>query len=219
MKIAVNGITLFYAKSGVGTPLLLLHGNGEDHHIFDALEAGLRAHFTVYAVDSRCHGESEKTDTLTYADMTQDIKALIGALGRGAVDIVGFSDGAIVALMLAIEAPACVRRMALLGVNLSPADFTEESLAALKAEYAETGDPLVRLMLEEPSLALSDVAGVQTPTLLVAAEHDLFRAELFSELKCAMPHAKLLVKQGHTHDSYIIGSDLLYPDLLEFFSE
>lgn len=219
MKIAVNGLTLFYTKGGAGAPVLLLHGNGEDHHIFDALAARLSADFSVYAVDSRCHGASGKTDTLTYADMTQDVKALIGKLGLGAVDIVGFSDGAIVALMLAMEAPACVRRMALLGVNLSPADFTAQNLAYLKAEYAETGDPLVRLMLEEPNLALSDVAKVQAPTLLVAAEDDLFRPELFTEMEHAMPHARLLVMQGHEHDTYITGRDLLYPDLQTFFTE
>lgn len=219
MKMTVNGVTLFYTKRGTGTPMLLLHGNGEDHHIFDALAARLSEMFTVYAVDSRCHGASEKTDTLTYADMTQDLVALISALGLGTVDIVGFSDGAIVALMFAMQKPACVRRVALLGVNLSPADFTEENLAYLKEEYAETGDPLVRLMLEEPNLALSDVAKVQAPTLLVAAEHDLFRPELFTAMERAMPRARLLIMKGHEHDSYITGSDLLFPDLQVFFTE
>lgn len=219
MEMTVNGVTLFYTKRGTGTPMLLLHGNGEDHHIFDTLAARLSEMFTVYAVDSRCHGASGKTDTLTYADMTQDLVALIGALGLGTVDIVGFSDGAIVALMLAMQKPACVRRMALLGVNLSPADFTEENLAYLKEEYAETGAPLVRLMLEEPNLALSDVAKVQAPTLLVAAEHDLFRPELFTAMERAMPHARLLIMQGHEHESYIKGSDLLFPDLQVFFTE
>jgi pimeloyl-ACP methyl ester carboxylesterase len=62
MIIQVNGTALFYEKSGAGSPVILLHGNGEDHHIFDALAAKLESGFTVYSVDSRNHGQSEKTD-------------------------------------------------------------------------------------------------------------------------------------------------------------
>ena len=54
----VNGIDLFYEKAGEGRPLLLVHGNGEDHTIFDEAAAELAGSFTCYAVDSRCHGQS-----------------------------------------------------------------------------------------------------------------------------------------------------------------
>ena len=56
MKILVNGIELFYEISGQGRPLILVHGNGEDHHIFDALVAKLKNHYTCYCIDSRGHG-------------------------------------------------------------------------------------------------------------------------------------------------------------------
>ena len=83
MVINVNGTSLFYETSGNGAPLLLLHGNGEDHHIFDALADKLAADFTVYSIDSRNHGQSEKTDDYAYETMAMDVYAFIDALQLG----------------------------------------------------------------------------------------------------------------------------------------
>ena len=60
MFIHVNGVRLFYEKQGTGKPLILLHGNEEDHRIFDEAIELLKKHYTVYAVDSRGHGQSDK---------------------------------------------------------------------------------------------------------------------------------------------------------------
>jgi len=216
MMVNVNSITLFYKKSGAGHPLLLLHGNGEDHSIFDALAAKLAAHYTVYAIDSRNHGQSEANEDFSYEAMAADMAGFIEALTLGAVDIIGFSDGAIIALLLAMGTPASVRKMALLGVNLSPADFTAGSLQFIKDTYTETGDPLFKLMLHEPNIPIAAVRDVQTPALVVAAADDIFTQESFARLAETMPNAALLIKHGHDHGSYIIGNDCLYPDLMRF---
>ena len=217
MKIRANGIELAYEKTGMGEPMLLLHGNGEDHHIFDTLSQKLLQQFTLYAIDSRNHGESTKTDEYSYDVMAEDIAAFIEALGLDSVDIVGFSDGAIIALLLAMKGCRAIRKMALLGVNLKPEDFTEESYQFVKETYEETKDPLFKLMLEEPNISPKNVKNIAVPTLVVAGENDIFKPETFVTLSKALPDGQLLVMEGHEHDSYLVGQDCLYPELIRFF--
>lgn len=217
MKITVNNIDLAYEKSGSGEPLLLLHGNGEDRHIFDVITAKLQNDFTVYAIDSRNHGESTKTEDYSYETMAKDMYSLIKHLNLGKVNIVGFSDGAIISLLLALNQGECINKMALLGVNLKPDDFTEESYQFVEKTYEETKSPLFKLMLEHPNIELADVKHVTTPTLVVAAEQDIFRPESFVNLANTLPDAELIIMKGHEHDSYIVNQDILYPDLLKFF--
>lgn len=217
MKIRANGVELFYERSGDGPPLILLHGNGEDHRIFDAIAPKLAAAFTVYAVDSRNHGQSQRTDAYSYRVMMDDVHAFIRTLGLAGVALVGFSDGAIISLLLAMHHGETVGRMALLGVNLTPDDFTEECRREIAETYEKTGDPLYRLMLEEPDITLDDVRHVAVPTLLVAGEHDIYKPGATAALAAALPNAALAIMPGHDHASYVIGQDILFPDLMRFF--
>ena len=79
--IKVNNLNLFYTCTGSGAPLIMLHGNGEDHTIFDEAVALLSKHFTVYAIDSRDHGQSDKVNELHYDDMAEDIRIFIEEVG------------------------------------------------------------------------------------------------------------------------------------------
>lgn len=217
MHINVNGTTLFYQKSGNGPALILLHGSGEDHRIFDAITEKLQTRFTIYAIDSRNHGQSEKTDIYAYETMAEDVHAFIHELNLGAVYIAGFSDGAIISLLLAMHHPETVRKMALLGVNLKPGDFTDSCYEYVKTTYEQTGDPLFRMMLEQPDIKLADVKNVATPTLIVAAEKDLYKPELYPALLKAMPDAELKMMMGHKHETYIVGQAILADDFIRFF--
>lgn len=73
MKANVNGVDLFYKKQGKGPPIILLHGNGEDHNIFSETASLLKNTHTVYAIDSRGHGLSQEIDEFDYNEMAQDI--------------------------------------------------------------------------------------------------------------------------------------------------
>lgn len=216
MKIDVNNITLNYTKVGNGDPIILLHGNGEDLHIFDPLVDRLKLHFTVYAVDSRNHGDSTKTKDWTYEAMAEDIFQLIEKLQLKKVSIVGFSDGAIIALLLAIKHRDLFYKMVLLGVNLKPTDFKKSIYKSLVDEYEKTQDPLVKMMLEQPNIELEELKNIETPTLVVSAEDELFYRKVFKDMVKVMPNAKLKIMKNHDHGSYIINEDLLYPDLMEF---
>lgn len=218
MKLKVNNIELAYEKMGNGEPLILLHGNGEDHHIFDKITSKLQNNFSVYAIDSRNHGESTATEDYLYETMAEDIYCFITTLNLGKVNLVGFSDGAIISLILAMNHMECVSKMALLGINLKPDDFTEENYQYLKEAYEKEKDPLLKLMLEHPNIELDDVKNVTIPTLVIAAEEDAFKPETFVNLANGLPNGELIIMNGHEHDSYIVNQDMLYPDLLGFLA-
>lgn len=217
MKINVNGVSLFYEKSGEGAPLILLHGNGENHHIFDEIAEKLQDSFTIYSIDSRNHGESQKTNDYSYGVMAEDIFEFIKALELGAVNIIGFSDGAVISLLLAMKHENIILKMALLGVNLKPEDFKAESYEFIKNTYEKTNDPLFQLMLEQPRIDYEDVMQIQIPTLIVAAENDIFKPEMFVKLSKSIPNSELKIMLGHEHDSYIVNQSILYQDFCNFF--
>ena len=217
MEINVNNIKLNYIKEGAGKPIILLHGNGEDHHIFDEIINKLKKNLTVYAIDSRNHGESEKTEVFTYEIIAEDICEFIKKLKLDDVYIIGFSDGAIIALMAEMMFPKLIGKMALLGINLKPSDFKKSAYDYLLKEYNETKDPLFKMMLEQPDIELGKLKSVNTPTLVIAGENDIFYKKTFINITKTMPNAVLKIMSGHDHSSYIINQDILYKDFLEFF--
>ena len=217
MEINVNNVKLSYIKEGEGKPLILMHGSGEDRHIFDEIINKLKKDFTVYAIDSRNHGESEKTDVFTYEAMSEDISEFIKKLKLDGAYVVGFSDGAILALMIGMKYPELIGKIALLGINLKPEDFKEAEYNYLLKEYNETKDPLFKMMLEQPDIELEKLKDVNIPTLVIAGENDVFYEKTFTDIVKVMPNAVLKIMGGHDHSSYIINQDILYTDFLEFF--
>lgn len=109
----INRTTLFHEQTGRGEPLVLVHGAWVDHTSWDAVVAGLAESFRVVTYDLRGHGASslEPRDAGTVQDDIADLVALVDHLGLGAVNVAGISSGACIALRLAIEHPAIVRRV------------------------------------------------------------------------------------------------------------
>ena len=216
MEVKANKIQLHYNKYGKGHPVILLHGNGEDNTIFDVLIDKLSQHYTVFAIDSRNHGHSEKTNDYSYETMAEDIYAFIDTLKIEDPYIVGFSDGAIISLLLTLKHKKSASKLVWLGINLQPSDFIPEIYAQLQEAHASTNDPLLALMLTEPNIQLDSLSAIQCPTLVIFAEHELFRTSLYTEIVATMPNATLLEIKDQEHDSYIVHSDMLYDDLVKF---
>lgn len=219
MKIDVNNITINYVKEGDGDPLLFLHGNNEDLSIFNKLIGAFKNYYTVYAIDSRNHGESSKTDDFRYETMAEDIFQFVDKLGLKDVSVVGFSDGAISAVLAELSHPGLFAKMVLLGINLKPSDFKEECIEYLESEYEKTKDPLLKLMLEEPNIELQRLNAIKAPVLVVRAEDELFCDTLYDNIVKTIPSAELLIMKGHDHGSYIVESDALYEDVFKFLKQ
>lgn len=219
MYITVNGVKLYYETLGEGSPLILLHGNGEDMHIFDSLAKPLSKNFKLYMVDSRNHGKSEATADYSYSTMAEDIYSFINALQLEKPKILGFSDGAIIAVSLELMYPGSTGHMALLGINLKPEDFKDEILIELQQEYKTAPNPLLKLMLTEPDISPGDLGKIKNPCLVIAGQNDIFKPETFETVSKHLPNSELLILPDETHDSYIAGNDMLYLRLLDFFGK
>ena len=111
MFISVNGTNLYYEVHGNGTPIILVHGNSESHKIYDVLTEELKSNHQVYAVDSRNHGESDKTNTISYDLMAEDFIQFIEKLNIENPILYGFSDGGIIGLLIAIKRPRLLSKL------------------------------------------------------------------------------------------------------------
>lgn len=203
MILHANGIDLFYEQTGEGPPLVLVHGNSEDHHIFDGVAPKLAAHHTLYALDSRGHGQSQGVPQLHYADMAEDVAAFIGALGLQKPALVGFSDGGIVGLMLAIRHPGLPGALVACGANTRPGQCKPWFTALVKLGWRCTHDDKMRLMLQEPNITDRQLAAIATPTLVLAGTRDILPVRASAEIARAIPGATLRILPGETHDSYL----------------
>ena len=217
MQLTINDGHIFYTQQGAGAPLILLHGNGESHQIFEPLAAVLSQSFTVYQLDSRNHGQSSHGLAISYELMRQDLQAFISALDLHEVNILGFSDGAIVATLLALATPARLNKLALLGLNLSPTDFKPAVYQEILAEFTADPSPLTKMMLTEPDLSVHDMASIHLPVLVVAGADDVCPPAFYTDVVAHLPQGELLALDGETHSSYIIDTPCLAPTLLAFF--
>lgn len=218
--IRVNGIDLHYAAAGEGKPVLLVHGNGESHDLFDTeirqlTEAGYR----VYAPDSRGHGANAPLAEYHYADMAEDMFQLMQALGLEKPAYYGHSDGGIIGLLLAVSHPEALGLMALSGTNLSPGGITPSFVEEFEALNREKPDPLVTLMLTEPDIDPVSLREIRIPVLVTVGENDLILPEETERIVSHLPDARLRVVEGADHGSYIDGSEIMGNLLLAFFEE
>ena len=215
--VAVNGIILHYAVAGEGAPVILLHGNGEDHTIFSVeTEQLVAAGYKVFAPDTRGHGANAPLPEYHYADMAEDIYGFIRTLDLTRPVIFGHSDGGITALLLEIRHPGTVGALAASGANLSPQGLSPSFLAECAAVNEKHPDPLTTLMLEEPRIDPEDLKGIRIPVLVTAGEHDLVLRTETAKIAAAIPDAEMTVVKGADHGSYIVGSEIMGNLLLDF---
>ena len=200
-------IELFYTKQGSGPPLLLLHGNGEDGTYFIHQMAEFSRDFTVYAIDTRGHGQSPRGRApFTISQFAEDLLAFMDQQGLTKADILGFSDGGNIALTFALRHPDRVRRLILNGANLDPKGVKPlvqlpivagYHLAALsKSPKAKVHRELLGLMVNEPHIAPAELKKLSMPVLVMAGTQDMIRERHTRLLAASIPGARLAIIPG-----------------------
>lgn len=209
MIIRVNNMELFYEKTGSGPPLILLHGNGEDHFIFDEIVLMLSKNFTVYCLDTRGHGQSGRVKSLHYQDMADDVACFIETLRLKKPALYGFSDGGIVGLLIACMRPELLGFMVVSGANIDPQGLKRLPYLGFKLLYFFNQDPKLKLLLTEPCITEKDLNRIAIPVYVTAGSRDLIKEEHTKRIAAAIPGSTLKLFPGESHGSYVVHSTKL----------
>lgn len=200
-------ISLHYVKKGSGAPLLLLHGNGESGDYFIHQLDEFARYFTVYAVDTRGHGQSPRgTAPFTISQFADDLLGFMDEQGIERAHILGFSDGGNIALTFALRHPGRVGRLVLNGANLDPAGVRPSvqlpivlgyKLASLfQAPKARANAELLGLMVNEPHIHPEELAALTMPVLVVAGSRDMIKASHSRLIADSLPDGRLVTIEG-----------------------
>lgn len=205
----------YFETYGKGPPVLLIHGNGESIHSFAGQIGEFARSHRVIAMDSRGQGRSGLgTTRLTYEQMCEDINALLEHLRLEHVKVLGWSDGGIIGLLLAIHHPDKVGMLAVMGANLSPegaypwaVDGIVQMRTRIQAKLADTPDDrqlqiqlqLLDLLGNQPHIPLQDLSRIQVPTLFMAGDRDVIRDDHTISMFHAVARSQLAIFPGATH--------------------
>ena len=215
--VQVGDVRTWYEERGEGAPLVLLHGGMGDSRDFTANIDALAARFRVFVPERRGHGHTADVEgPITYELMADDTIAFLDVVVGGPAHLVGHSDGANVALLVARRRPDLARRVVSISGNfhhegLIPgaieADAADEFVGAAYGEVSPDGREhlqvvarkLARMWAEEPTLTPRDLARITTPTLVMAGDDDAITLEHTIALYRGLPNSELAVVPGTSH--------------------
>ena len=201
----VNGINLYYEVRGDGRPLILLHGNGEDHTIFEEAADVLSKSFTCYLVDSRGHGKSTPVKEYHYADMAEDMIAFMEELDLKDTVFYGFSDGGIIGILASMKTDR-ITDLITSGANLTPEGVDDKLKLLIRVMYFFSRSGKLKLMLEEPHITKNDLSTIKARTLVLAGSKDAVKESETIQIAEGIPNATMQILDGETHGSYIVHS-------------
>ena len=211
----IRGFKLYYEVYGKGEPLLMIHGNSGSISSFINQIPFFSKNYKVIAVDSRAQGKSLDTgDSLSFEMMADDFSALLDALQIDSCNVLGWSDGGINGLLLAIRHPDKVKKLAITGANLWP-----DSTAISGADYLwgmryydtlgkmpQTPEiintrKLVKLDAFEPHITKEQLQQIKCPTLVIGGDHDIILPEHTLLIAKLIPDAYLWILPNSSHST------------------
>jgi pimeloyl-ACP methyl ester carboxylesterase len=244
-RIEIDGLNTWTETRGSGQKtVVLLHGGlGNSDDLLDSIGSGLEQDFRVFAFDRRGHGYTGDTDEpFHYDDMaTHTIKVIehldasSGATpdASSKVHLVGWSDGGIVALLVALRRPDLVDRLAIIGTNFhfegivdlepvadSPPGNMLEGYAKRSPDGAEHFAVVARkfmtMVTTEPTLTTDDLAHLEHPTLVLVGDDDMVRLDHTVALYEALPAGRLCVLPGASHAVVLERPQLVAAMIMDF---
>ncbi|MFZ3352188.1 MAG: alpha/beta hydrolase [Xanthobacteraceae bacterium] len=232
----VNGIKLWYAEFGQGAPVILLHGGLANSNYWGLLVRALAPHYRVIVVDSRGHGRSSRdARPYGYDLMADDVVGLMDYLKIDKAALVGWSDGAIIGLDIALRHPQRLSKLFAFAANSDPSAVKDvehdpvfsafiarargeyETLSPTPTEYDAFLKQIEKMWGGEPHWTADRLHGIEVPTWIVDADHDeaikrdntLFMAD-------NIPGSGLLIQPQVSHFSFLQDPAQFNGDVLHF---
>lgn len=230
----IRGFKMYAEVYGQGQPVLFIHGNGGSINNFTKQIPYFSKKYKVIVADSRSQGKSaDKGDSLSYEMMADDYAALLDAMKIDSVWVVGWSDGGINGLLLAIRHPEKVKKLAITGANLRPdttavyqeiwdmvtPSYTELKRKDNKNNMEKTGFKLMRLLVENPHIPLSDLHKINCPTLVIGGDHDVIKEEHTMEIYKNIPKAYLWILPNSGHSTPVVYMNEFNSKVDDFFKQ
>ena len=202
----INGINLYYETYGKGKPLIMLHGNGGSIADFKYQVPFFERQYRVIAIDSRLHGKSGgASDTLSYDMMVADFAELLDYLKIDSAYVLGWSDGGIDGLILAMHFPKKVSKLAITGANIV-SDTTavyaadiEQMKHTVMTSTSEKEKTLNRMIIYQPHIPYSDLKKIHCPVLVMAGDKDVIKPEHTLKIYQSLPSASLCIFPDSYH--------------------
>ncbi|MBO5023032.1 MAG: alpha/beta hydrolase [Clostridia bacterium] len=202
-------IQLNYIEKGEGEPLILLHGNGENCEYFSNQIEYFSEKYRVIALDTRGHGKSPRGEcSFTIRRFAEDLRDFMDEKGIEKAHILGFSDGANIALRFALKYPERADKLVLNGANLFPAGvkasvqlpitlgYKFASLFASKNENAGKSAEMLGLMVNDPNIAPEELRSIKNPALVIAGTNDMIKDSHTRLIHKNLPNSELAIIAG-----------------------
>ena len=243
----VRGTGIYHEVHGAGEPVLLLHGGFSTLETMRPQLEALSGEYAVHAPERPGHGRSpDRAGAFNYGESVADTIAYLDAVGVERAHIVGFSDGAIIGLLIALQHPGRIRSLVAISGNLDPSGFAfdddgsegepdvssetdrepdrdRERYGALSPDGPEHADvvveKLMRLWTTEPSIAPADLARITVPTMIMAGDSDVIRLEHTALMARSIPGAQLCIVPNAGHDLLDTRGAFVTFAVTEFLSE
>lgn len=229
---SIRGFKMYTETYGKGAPLLIIHGNGGSMHDFTNQVPYFMQQYKVILADSRDQGRStDSGDSLSYEQMADDYAALLDAMKIDSAYVIGWSDGGINGLLLAIRHPEKVRKLAVTGANCWPdssavvqgvIDLVQPPYQALKSKKElTTADKhnlkLLNLLCNEPHISIAQLGTIHCPTLVIGGDHDVIREDHTMLIYRSIPQAYLWILPNSGHSTPIRYKQQFNATVSDFF--
>ncbi|HTE01871.1 MAG TPA: alpha/beta hydrolase [Mucilaginibacter sp.] len=230
----VRGIKMYTETYGTGKPLLLIHGNGGSIRDFTSTIPYFSKKYKVIAVDSRAHGKTvDSKDSLSFEMMADDFAGLLDKMHIKSAYVIGWSDGGINALVMAMRHPKKVIKLASTGANLTPdssalrpslwkdmvRQYEADKNKPRKTAKEKNDWKIFMLDYVQPNIPFAALKAIKCPSLIICGDHDLIPIEHTTKIYQAIPQAYLWVVPNSGHGTLIEHKDDFNKVVSEFFAK
>ena len=233
----INQIRIWYAVFGQGKPIILLHGGLANSNYWGKQIPELAKHYQVIVMDSRGHGRSTRDkQPYSYSLMSSDVLSLMDFLHIKKTAIVGWSDGAIIGLDLAIHHPDRLTEVFAFGANSNPngvkedtadsptfkimkirAEHEYEELSPTPKQFPEFLQQIATMWATEPNFTEKQLKSITTPIWIVDGDHEEgIKRENTEYMAAVIPNAGLLIQPQTSHFSFLQDPEQFNNDILHF---